>query len=215
MANSKYNSCNRALKSKERYKESGEVMFQKRRESNHNYEFKYGKGFLFVYLSISLGTGLQVSGSNWDIIWHGLNHVETFFTPPHSVIYSGVILTSGPIIYGIALVLYNKRYRHYHIGTGQNNNNSGSKISGLSLSSFSSAIAVLPLYLALIGVMLQLSAGPFDFWWHNNFGFDGLLSPPHSILTSGMLLALLGALVGVFQIDKHENKKRNKINNNG
>jgi len=186
-------------------------MFQKRRGGNYNYKYKYGKNFLFVYLFMSLGAGLQVSGSNWDIIWHAFNHVETFFTPPHSVIYSGVVLASGSIIYGTASLLYNKKYTHYHRIIGQNNNESD-KISRLSLSSFSSAIIVSPLYLALIGVILQLSAGPFDFWWHNNFGFDGLLSPPHSILASGMLLASVGALVGVFQIYKHENRMNNKIN---
>jgi hypothetical protein len=37
----------------------------------------------------------------------------------------------------------------------------------------------------------------FDFWWHYQFGFDGLLSPPHAVLAAGMLMAALGALIGV------------------
>jgi len=55
------------------------------------------------------------------------------------------------------------------------------------------------LKICIVGAMLQLTAGPFDFWWHNNFGFDGLLSPPHSVLAIGMLLVGLGALTGIYK----------------
>src|SRR5687768_17932995 len=53
-----------------------------------------------IYFLISIGVSLQISGSNWDIVWHGIGNVETFFTPPHSVIYSGVALAIGSIIGG-------------------------------------------------------------------------------------------------------------------
>src|SRR5215212_11464776 len=55
---------------------------------------------VIVYLAISIGVALQISGSNWDIIWHGIGNVETFFTPPHSVIYSGVALAIGSVVVG-------------------------------------------------------------------------------------------------------------------
>ena len=54
-----------------------------------------------IYALISIGVSLQISGSNWDIVWHGVGNVETFFTPPHSVIYSGVALAIGSVIGGI------------------------------------------------------------------------------------------------------------------
>ena len=54
-----------------------------------------------IYFLISIGVSLQISGSNWDIVWHGVGNVETFFTPPHSVIYSGVALAIGSVIGGI------------------------------------------------------------------------------------------------------------------
>ena len=54
-----------------------------------------------IYLMISIGVSLQIGGSNWDIVWHGVGNVETFFTPPHSVIYSGVALAIGSVIGGI------------------------------------------------------------------------------------------------------------------
>ena len=48
-----------------------------------------------IYFLLSVGVSLQISGSNWDIVWHSVGNVETFFTPPHLVIYSGVALAVG------------------------------------------------------------------------------------------------------------------------
>src|ERR687889_549024 len=58
---------------------------------------------LLIYFLLSVGVSLQISGSNWDIVWHGIGNVETFFTPPHSVIYSGVALAIGSVVAGIVL----------------------------------------------------------------------------------------------------------------
>ena len=30
-----------------------------------------------------------------------------------------------------------------------------------------------------MGPIIEIFSGGFDSWWHYNFGFDGLLSPPH------------------------------------
>src|SRR5215212_1769530 len=146
---------------------------------------------VIVYLAISIGVALQISGSNWDIIWHGIGNVESFFTPPHSVIYSGVALAIGSITLGIILfsVLEHKK--------GSNS---------ISLFYFlRPSIMPFSLKLAVIGSLLQLTAGPFDFWWHNQFGFDGLLSPPHSVLASGMLMVALGALIGIYALKRDNN----------
>ena len=67
----------------------------------------------------------------------------------------------------------------------------------------------LALKLAAIGCILQLTAGPFDFLWHSLFGFDGLLSPPHSVLAVGMLTTALGALIGIYG----HYRNHSKINN--
>jgi hypothetical protein len=144
-----------------------------------------------VYIAISIGVALQISGSNWDIIWHGIGNVESFFTPPHSVIYSGVALAIGSIILGIIL---------FSIFQEKKGSRSISSFYFLRLSTIP-----FPLKLAVIGSLLQLTAGPFDFWWHNQFGFDGLLSPPHSVLASGMLMAALGALIGIYTIKQDNN----------
>lgn len=147
---------------------------------------------LIIYFLISIGVALQISGSNWDIVWHGIGNVETFFTPPHSVIYSGVALAIGGVVVGEII--------HTTKISQQKNISAKKNIFGLLIVSLP-----LPIKLAVIGCILQLTAGPFDFWWHNQFGFDGLLSPPHSVLAIGMLMAALGALIGIYYHYRSQN----------
>jgi hypothetical protein len=52
----------------------------------------------------------------------------------------------------------------------------------------------------IIGVCLDLVAGPSDFMWHEAFGLDGLLSPPHLTLITGMLLSSIGITVALARI---------------
>ena len=148
-----------------------------------------------IYFLISVGVALQISGSNWDIVWHGIGNVETFFTPPHSVIYSGVVLVIGSVVVGII---------HTTKILQQKNIRSKKNILGLLTVSLPLSIK-----LAVIGCTLQLTAGPFDFWWHSQFGFDGLLSPPHSVLATGMLMAALGALIGIYYHYRDQNNNNN------
>ena len=48
---------------------------------------------------------MQVSGANWDVIWHGIVNVESFFTPPHTVIYSGVAIALISTVVALAISL--------------------------------------------------------------------------------------------------------------
>jgi hypothetical protein len=147
-----------------------------------------------IYFLLSVGVSLQISGSNWDIVWHGVGNVETFFTPPHLVIYSGVALALGSII----------------MGSIQWAASIGPKKKDVKWFVLVPLSFPFPFKLAAAGCLLQISAGPFDFWWHSLFGFDGLLSPPHSVLAAGMLMAALGALTG---INIHCSYPRRKNNN--
>ena len=144
-----------------------------------------------IYFLISVGVALQISGSNWDIVWHGIGNVETFFTPPHSVIYSGVVLVIGSVIVGTI-----------HTTKISQQKNIPSKKNIFRVLTVSLPLSI---KLAVIGCTLQLTAGPFDFWWHSQFGFDGLLSPPHSVLATGMLMAALGALIGIYYHYRDQN----------
>ena len=149
-----------------------------------------------IYLLISIGVSLQISGSNWDIVWHGVGNVETFFTPPHSVIYSGVVLAIGSVIGGAIQAAFRIRQQKHDA-------------TWFVLLLVPSSLP-LSLKIAAIGCILRLTAGPFDFLWHSLFGFDGLLSPPHSVLAVGMLTTALGALIGIYG---HYSNQSSKINN--
>jgi len=139
-------------------------------------------------LIISLGILLTASSGSWDITNHLLNRPETFFSPPHAGLYSGVVL----VLFG-SLMTY-----RYHRHTG--------KISDIKTKKS------LPTYLRLVivGIVMLISAGPLDFAWHTAFGLDGLLSPPHAVLTMGLVLCSIGAFLGLIRKDNYYGRMRTK-----
>lgn len=139
---------------------------------------------------ISLGILLTASSGSWDITNHLLNRPETFFSPPHAGLYSGVVL----VLFGSLIT-----YRYYRRGNKISDNNNRKS---------------LPTYLRLIliGIVMLISAGPLDFAWHTAFGLDGLLSPPHAVLTMGMVLCSIGAFLGLISNNNYSDKMRTKTN---
>ena len=118
---------------------------------------------------VSIGIFISATGGSWDITNHLLNKPETFFSPPHALLYSGV----GLAIFGTVIVHRASR----------------------SLSSFEGKIN-LSAKLTFVGISMLIVAGPIDFAWHSSFGLDGLLSPPHIVLLSGMIVSSVGAMLG-------------------
>jgi hypothetical protein len=150
------------------------------------------------FLLVSLGVLLTAIAGSWDITNHLLNKPETFFSPPHSALYTGVaIVIIGSIItYRYHIFNINNKKasnQHYY----NNNSNSNNKTNLYSIIINKLRDLPLSVKLVLIGVIMLVSAGPFDFAWHSAFGLDGLLSPPHSVLTAGMALSSIGALLGI------------------
>jgi hypothetical protein len=141
-------------------------------------------------LIISLGILLTASSGSWDITNHLLNRPETFFSPPHAGLYSGVVL----VLFG-SLMTY-----RYHRQSG--------KISDIKTKKS------LPTYLRLVivGIVMLISAGPLDFAWHTAFGLDGLLSPPHAVLTMGLVLCSIGAFLGLIRKNNYYGRMRTKTN---
>jgi len=150
---------------------------------NLDFLTKTKSGFisLFIYFLFTIGVSLQIGGANWDIIWHGIINVESFFTPPHSVLYFGVGLS---LVSTIAGIIWSLRHKIDSVGP------------------FATYRKIpTPLKLIVFGCSIEVISGLFDNWWHANFGFDGLLSPPHLMLISGMTLSIIGALIGT-HLDK-------------
>ena len=125
-------------------------------------------------LLTSLGILVTSSGGSWDITNHLLNKPETFFSIPHLTLYSGIAVAAV----GFSLMFFGNRGLPHNL-------------------KFSSSTR-----LVLIGLPTVILAGPFDFAWHQAFGFDGLLRPSHFTLTFGLFLTSIGALVGLVQFNK-------------
>ena len=101
---------------------------------------------------VSLGILLTASSGSWDITNHLLNRPETFFSPPHAGLYSGVVLG----LFG-SLMTYRYHWRSNKI-SGNNNTRE-----------------YLPIYLRLllVGIVMLISAGPLDFAWHTALVLTG------------------------------------------
>ncbi len=146
--------------------------------------------FSFIYTLMAVGMAMQIGGGKWDVTWHILHRPETFFTPPHAILYTGVALAVSAAGAGLYLKLRSK----------QTNGN------------LSSSLVSEPIFFAVIGSIMQIIAGAFDFSWHSTFGFDGLLSPPHALLVSGMVINSVAAAKGLTIMLNHVPSSRMRIN---
>ena len=140
---------------------------------------------LTALLVATAGGVLQITGASWDVTSHILRQPETFFTPSHTVLYTGAGLTTIAAIIGVFISLRNKEE--------------------IRSRSFYTAFKLL-----IIGAAIQLISGPGDFMWHSVFGVDGLMSPPHLALATGMLVSAIAAVVGLARILPHIQSKRNQ-----
>jgi hypothetical protein len=135
-----------------------------------------GLSGLITVVFILAGTGsiMQIAGGNWDVTSHLLLKPETFFTPSHAILYTGIAVLIISAIMSMTLIL---RHKDLH----QNP-------------------VYLPLKLLIVGSSLSLIAGPSDYLWHQLFGIDGFLSPTHLLLITGMLINSFGSAIGLVRI---------------
>ena len=123
------------------------------------------------------GAFLQIAGAQWDVSAHILGIVETFFTPAHTVLYTGIALVALASVYGLLL-------KSRTVASGSL---SSSLFTGLSI--------------AVVGSSLQIVAAPIDFWWHSTNGFDPFLfTPAHSLLIIGMIIGGVGMTLGSIRL---------------
>ena len=129
---------------------------------------------LMVLIIATAGAFIQTEGASWDVTSHLLRRPETFFTPSHTMLYTGVGLLCIAAAISANLLLKNKNIRSM---------------------SFSTALKLL-----ILGSAVSLIAGPSDYVWHQIFGVDGLLSPTHLILVTGMLINSIALVLGFARI---------------
>jgi hypothetical protein len=128
-----------------------------------------------VLILATVGVFIQTEGASWDVMSHLLRRPESFFTPSHTMLYTGV----GLLIVSAAISVYLLRKNYDEIRT----------------KSFSTALKLL-----IIGSVISLVAGPSDYLWHQVFGVDGLLSPTHLTLVTGMLINSIAVVLGLARV---------------
>jgi hypothetical protein len=131
-----------------------------------------------VLILATAGVFIQTEGASWDVMSHLLRRPETFFTPSHTMLYAGVGLLT--IAATVSVYLLRKNGKEIRI------------------ESFSTALRLL-----IIGSAVSLVAGPSDYLWHQTFGIDGLLSPTHLTLVTGMLINSIAVVLGLARIIVH------------
>src|SRR5215471_17513100 len=128
-----------------------------------------------AYIVGVVGAFLQISGGIWDVSSHIMGIVETFFTVPHLILYTGVVLCLVASLSGWVL----RRSVGSTVAPGL--------FTGLKVS--------------LVAGGLQMVAGPFDLWWHSTYGFDPhLFTPSHSLLITGLVLNGVGMSIGAARL---------------
>ena len=130
---------------------------------------------MIVLIFASIGCFMQIGGGNWDVTSHLLLIPESFFTPPHALLYAGIgILSISSIMGCVILMKYSELKR-----------------SGMTIS----------FKLLIIGSALSIISGPSDFIWHETFGVDGFLSPTHLMLITGMLINTSAVAIGLVRLN--------------
>lgn len=122
-----------------------------------------------------VGAFLQIAAAQWDVSAHILGIVETFFTPAHTVLYTGIVLVAIANLLGLLLTSGRPVNRPSRLYTG--------------------------FRIAIFGTAIQVIAGPLDFWWHSTYGFDPFLfTPAHSLLIIGMVIGGIGMSLGMIRL---------------
>ncbi len=111
-------------------------------------------------------------GGQWDAAEHAKGAVDRFWYPPHYGIYFALLVSL--LVSGAGLVMLLR-------GPGL---------------PFDKLRRNAALTLVVIANALNVSAAPFDAWWHTVFGLDlTVWSPPHLHMLLGTVLAALGCAV--------------------
>ncbi|ALI37346.1 hypothetical protein NMY3_03161 [Candidatus Nitrosocosmicus oleophilus] len=158
---------------------------------------------LIVTLS-ALGLLLQSFAGSWDATSHLIKTPETFFTPPHLMLYTGIGFTLiaflGAINFEKSRVVVARPGFKDKAVVEENPNK---KIEIMKIQNIKVSLRLL-----IAGTIVLLSGAPLDFFWHRLFGNDGLLSPPHLVVITGMLIINIGAIIACYWLYQNNRNSR-------
>ena len=137
------------------------------------------------YGTIVAGSTLFLLGGYWDVSWHIIIGRDTFWSPPHLVLYAGIIAILAACAAAVAQAVAAARGR-------------GPVLPG-PLVTLPFGLRLPPgILVTLVGAGMSLASAPIDDTWHRLYGLDVTVwSPPHIMLVAGMVIAPLGALIGL------------------
>jgi hypothetical protein len=125
---------------------------------------------------------LAAVGLGWDIQWHRWLGRDAFLTPPHLIIYAGVV--GAGLICTLVVLAETWRYWRRVPGVDQTS----------TVSLFGIFHAPLGFFVAGSGALTMALAAPLDNYWHQLYGVDVTLwSPFHMMGLIGAGIAYLGA----------------------
>lgn len=126
-------------------------------------------------------------GSTWDVKWHYAIGRDSFWIPPHLILYVSValigLISAGGVLY--------ETWRVQPAPGG-----AGVAAPGPVTGHFLGFSGPPGLFISGFGVLTMLLAAPFDDWWHRMYGIDVTIwSLPHMAGVLGGGIAALGGLV--------------------
>ena len=132
-------------------------------------------------------------GLTWDIQWHLRIGRDSFWIPPHVMMYAGV--TAGFVVAFGVLVLTTWRAPDGRLRPGT------IRVAGL--------VGTRGFHLAAWGVALVILAAPIDDLWHRLFGLDiTLWSPPHLLGLLGSAVNTVGTLLAAIEVYGAQSRAR-------
>jgi hypothetical protein len=149
----------------------------------------------FVWVSLA-SVSCIVAGTYWDISWHMTIGRDSFWTPAHLLIQAGGILAGG----AGAVLVFTTTFRR------------AAPLRPVSIGvwGFRGPFGA---FLGAWGAATMVVSAPFDNWWHNAYGLDvKILSPPHAVLTIGILgVAVAGVLLVLATMNRATGPARDRL----
>jgi hypothetical protein len=137
----------------------------------------------FVWTSLASVTCI-LAGAYWDISWHMTIGRDSFWTPAH------LAIQLGGIVAGVS--------GSYQIFSTTLRRSSPLRDTSIGVLGFRGPFGA---YLAVWGAATMVVSAPFDNWWHSAYGLDvKILSPPHAVLTLGILGVASGGVLQVLAV---------------
>ena len=126
---------------------------------------------------------MSLLGSYWDLAWHFDFGRDTFWSPPHFLIYGSTALMAVAFSANFFIA------RKHHLSRRQK------------------ALFIF-ITLALIGSAIQYLSAPIDELWHRTYGIDvEIMSFPHLMLIAGGMLGIFSTIFITRYHIAHERRK--------